>query len=805
LSRPSLIAGVAVVWLGAVLAAQPGMRASHAFTILGSAVPWVVSAGDQVSVPLTLRNDGLETWDPALGFHLSYHWLSFDGGMVDRDGARTDFPFAVRPGQSIEIEARLLAPDEAGLHRLQWDMVQEHVAWFSIRDPRDPVLHLVLVLPATNAGFSLFPSAAALALALGAFVYARRRSWQVSPLILVLVGLSDVIWAILSLWSKQWRLLAEADMAPGVTHAWIALATAAIGPLALVWVSRRVRPWLMWGLVALGTFVVLADLLYFRYFSDILSTPALLAARQTGQIGGDIRELLEFSDLWLAFDLIVAIPLLVALRRMPEATTARRSMQRVVAATLVLALVPGAVLAVRAARANRPRFNQVFRNMYLVQDIGLYGYHAYDFGRFLRSSTLRSELTADERHDIERWFDERAPLRSGEGRWFGAGRGRNLIVIQVESLQEFVVRYRIGGQEVTPSINRRLDNALRFTRVFDQSSQGRTSDGEFVSLASLLPLERGAVAFQYPGNHYVTLPSVLATHGYHTLSAVPFDPDFWNRRFVHPRYGFSRSLFVDDFTPAETIGWGLNDRDFLIQLATTIRTLPRPFAVWGITLSLHHPFADFPDHLKTLDVGRWEYRPFGNYLHAMRFFDEAFDMFLKTLGKMGVLDDTVIAIVGDHDSGLRWEPRLAREIGFPHNRLEWILLDRVPFIVWLPGANAPHGEIGQLAGQTDIPPTLLALMGIDAARLPFVGRNLLNDGDGGPILRPLGNWVDETHLFMGAGANPENQVCYDTRTRRRVELDPCLKVAAEAERAFRISQQVVTYDLQAELAERAAR
>jgi phosphoglycerol transferase MdoB-like AlkP superfamily enzyme len=805
LSRLSLIAGVAVVLLGAVAAAQPGIRVSHAFTVVDAAVPLVIATGDQVGVPLTLRNDGAETWDPAMGFRLSYHWLSFGGAMVERDGARSQLPDTVPPGGSIEMEGRLLAPDEVGLYRLQWDMVQENVVWFSVRDPREPAVRLVLVVPPTNAGFSITPALGAIAAALGGLAYARRRGWTVSPLLLAILGTSDIIWGTLSLWTKQRRLLTAADIPPSSTHLWIALATAAAAPLAIAWMSRRARPWLSWSVAALGTFVVFADLLYFRYFSDILSAPALLAAGQTSRLVADIRSLLQLSDLWLAVDLIVAIPMLVAVARMPQTAADTSRGRRIVAAAMVLALLPGAALAIRMAVTDRRAFSQVFRNLYLVQDLGLFGYHAFDLGRYVRSSTLRAELSAEDRRDIERWFDERAPLRAGSGRSFGAAKGRNLLVIQVESMQQFLLRFRIQGEEVTPALNRRLDQAIWFSRLTDQSSEGRTSDGEFVSLVSLLPLEHGAVAFQYPGNRYVGLPGVLAGHGYHTLSAVAFDPDFWNRRLVHPAYGFSRSLFIDDFLPGEVIGWGLNDRDFLMQLAKTIRTLPRPFAVWGITLSLHHPFAEFPDHLKTLDVGRWEDRPFGNYLHTMRFFDTAFDEFLRTLDEMKVLDDTVVVVTGDHDAGFRWEPRLARAIGFPHNQLEWVLNDRVPLIVWVPGEQAPRGEVTRIAGQADIPPTLLALLGIDAAALPFMGRNALNDAARGPVMRPYGNWIDESHLFVGAGRNPDNRMCYDTRTRQRVALDPCLEATAEAERAYRTSQRVVLHDLQGELAGREAR
>ena len=71
----------------------------------------------------------------------------------------------------------------------------------------------------------------------------------------------------------------------------------------------------------------------------------------------------------------------------------------------------------------------------------------------------------------------------------------------------------------------------------------------------------------------------------------------------------------------EQIGWGLNDHDFLQQMVPRLEQLPRPFAAWLITLSLHHPFESFPDAHKVLKLGALEGTSFGNYLHTMRFFD----------------------------------------------------------------------------------------------------------------------------------------------------------------------------------------
>ena len=54
-----------------------------------------------------------------------------------------------------------------------------------------------------------------------------------------------------------------------------------------------------------------------------------------------------------------------------------------------------------------------------------------------------------------------------DGPLFGAGKGRNLIIIQVESFQDFVINYEYNGQELTPNLNRLLkENTTYFSNYY---------------------------------------------------------------------------------------------------------------------------------------------------------------------------------------------------------------------------------------------------------------------------------------------------------------------------------------------------
>jgi len=609
----------------------------------------------------------------------------------------------------------------------------------------------------------------------------------------------EALWCVTSLLAKQSLMAAQTRVTLASGTRALTIAAAAL-PVALVTLlgRGRVRPWLAWLLAAFVTLLMFADVLYFRYFGDIISAPVLLASGQTGDVVASAVSLVTWGDLWFGLDLVVALPLLVTLTRSADVSASRAWWPRP-----AVAVACGAWLAVVVhGQARSPEgamaLNQTFTNLGFVRQFSPLGYHGYDAWRHIRTRWLRPPLSAAERADVQAWFDERRPLREGTGPLFGLAKGRNLVVVQAESLQGFVVGMQVGGQDVTPNLNRWWREGLAFTSVTDQTAEGRTADAEFTALTSLLPLDHGSAAFVYATNRYVALPRVLRDHGYETLSAVPFDGSFWNRRTVHPIYGFSRSLFAESFEPGEVVGWGLNDRDFFRQMLPKLGSLRPPFLAWLITLSLHHPYSEFPSRLETMRVGEWQGKPFGNYLHAMRHLDTALGDLRAGLAATGLAENTVIVIFGDHDAGFAWEGPIARAAGFPAYVLEWYLQDRVPWLVLLPGADAPRGEVTVAAGQSDVAPTLLALLGIDPAPLPFMGRNLLGQAAGDVRVRPNGGWTDGRLFFDGETDN-EARRCYGIPAREVLPASACREGVKAADRQRSVARRVLAHDIQGEL------
>ena len=782
---------------------------SLAFALEGSA-PRILHAAQEIAVPLTIRNIGGRAWD-AQSVHVSYHWLwPVPRELVKRsravpyhEGIRTELTATVPPGAAVRVGGRLLAPDLPGVYWLQWDMVEEGVTWFAQVAPRQP-RRLVVVLPALSSVVAPLPLIVAILASFG--LVRLERPIPRSAAFLWTLAIADLLWCAAALLAKPLILVHETLLEPTAAANYLIIISAMAPPLvAMALLPRRLRAW---GLLACGAFVtllILGDALYYRFFGDVLSVPAMLAVRQTGQVSGSIRSLITPGMLWLVLDIPFAVWLIIRItsgsRAVPPPAPRLGRRFRPAATVLLLALVGVACVLPARSVLRASQVDQMFRDRAVMERLGPLGFHAYDAWTYARSTLFRPPVTDAQVAEARDWFASRAPLRAGVGPSFGAALGKNLIVIQVESLQDFVVDYRVGGQPVMPHLRRWTDEALRFTNVTDQTNQGRTSDAELTTMASLLPLDHGAVAFQYPGDRYVGLPRVLTEHGYSTLSAVAFEAGFWNRRLMHPAYGFQQSLFEPDFQLTEQIGWGLNDRDFLQQMVPRLARLPRPFGAWLITLSLHHPFDDFPEKHKVLSLGPLEHTSFGNYLHTMRFFDTALAEFQSSLERAGLLHDTVLVVFGDHDAGFGRDNALSTRIGIGADEAAWALNDRIPWFIRL-----PHGQAQGLtgvrpvpAGQTDVAPTLLALVGIDPAPLPYVGRNLLGQPDDPPLVRPYGDWLDRTHLFLNRGGSEGGRQCYTLSTRTTTDARACAAANEAARRTREIAQLVVTATLQQRL------
>jgi hypothetical protein len=92
-----------------------------------------------------VRNAGSHPWSSKTGdpVNLSYRWLTPSGETLPIEGDRTPFPIDVDPGRGITVPLQVTAPQQAGDHVLQVQLVHENHRWID-----EPVLRIpVTVAP----------------------------------------------------------------------------------------------------------------------------------------------------------------------------------------------------------------------------------------------------------------------------------------------------------------------------------------------------------------------------------------------------------------------------------------------------------------------------------------------------------------------------------------------------------------------------------------------------------------------------------------------------------------------------------
>ncbi|MCA9791370.1 MAG: LTA synthase family protein [Candidatus Eremiobacteraeota bacterium] len=495
----------------------------------------------------------------------------------------------------------------------------------------------------------------------------------------------------------------------------------------VVW--PRLAPVLMVALAGLLSVLALGDLLYYRYLQDFLSCDLYSGAPQIASITDSIRALLEPGDAWLFVDLIpVGAAAVWSVRRADDEVGWRR----VGAMALAVWLMVSAFYVARMPATQNTLLVKRFRNSAILKELGLLNYHVYDVYQTLeRHSGALGAYEKDPRKVAEavrlarQANGQKAPLH-------GALKGKNVIMVQMESFQDFVLDLKVDGQEVTPFLNQLARRSLRFD-LFDQSNYGRSSDGEFVMLNSLHPPPTRPLCYAFPSNQYHGLPAALTGSGYHTLYVVPYLGSFWNARNMSAAYGFSQSLFRDDLPPAgpdETQGWGMTDKALFRRVIQEVSTGPEPFFAYVVTLGGHHPYDELSPSQRELNLPtELQDTLLGDYLQCCRFRDHAIESLIDDLEQTGLAEDTVVVLVGDHDAGLPAEQ--LEEIGvdkFPWN-------DQVPGLIWSANSLEPR-HCRQIAGQIDLAPTLAHLLGISDPKFVFLGRNLLGQPRQWLVSRP---------------------------------------------------------------------
>lgn len=357
----------------------------------------------------------------------------------------------------------------------------------------------------------------------------------------------------------------------------------------------------------------------------------------------------------------------------------------------------------------------------------------YTIGGFVAHDILRAkeELTPEIEAEIAGWLDTHRQMcglpavdslaRQHPGR-------ENLVIILCESLESWPLEKSVEGVELTPYLNSLIADTTTFfaPNVVTQAANGRSIDGQLLTLAGMLPMRNSVYSYEAADNTFYTLPKAMREHGGRSYILTCDKPYVWNQIRVADAFGVDTLIHHTSWNNNEPVGSArrLSDGGFMAQSVEKLRRGDiwpegeRAFLMW-VTYSGHNPFR-LPEKLRRVDFKGDYPEMVKNYMITVNYTDHSLATLIEYLKTRPDYAETMVAIVGDHE-GLA--DRRKEAIRNQHSREFVDAGQHTPLIVL--NSPVPGRYDGQL-GQVDVYSTLLDLMGWSDYSWHGMGQSVLD-------------------------------------------------------------------------------
>ncbi|WP_234414405.1 LTA synthase family protein [Paenibacillus sp. CAA11] len=555
-------------------------------------------------------------------------------------------------------------------------------------------------------------------------------------------------------------------------------------------VPSRAKGPVMWGFNLVFSLMLFASTLYYAHFGSVPTYTALRELHQVPQIKGSVESLIEPEYFLFFIDLLVlAILWGVTLSKPKSMRLGRRPVWKIgVAAAGVVSLILSGWYIHNGGKIENE----------IVQAENL-GFLDYQVAAVLKENRQNDEITdgnlgktKSEVKKLQATFAYK-DASSGKGnlQYFGAAKGKNLIIIQMEAFQNFPLHLSLNGQELTPVLNKLAAEGLYFPNFYQQIGQGNTSDAEFMSNTSIYPTGTIAMSTGYGDRELPSLPRLLEKYNYESSTFHVNDVSFWDRSKMYPALNFTHYYDKPSYTNDHFNAFGASDEELYrvgVEKLSELHKQNKPFYAQFVTASSHAPFNVPKDRQRITLPDSLQGTELGDYLTAINYTDYAIGTLVERLKQNGMWDDTALVAYGDHFGilpKLASEEFISSELGIKYN--DQVSRYNIPLLIHIPGQSSGK-VVERVGGQLDILPTVANIMGVSLAKEGFTafGHDLLNVDHnifGMRYYLPTGSFFNDDVLFVpGKGFDDGTAISLKTYepvtdiTKYRADYDYILKL-----------------------------
>lgn len=381
--------------------------------------------------------------------------------------------------------------------------------------------------------------------------------------------------------------------------------------------------------------------------------------------------------------------------------------------------------------------------------------------------------------NMHRYFSKVVPTTENE--YTGMFEGYNLILLTAEGFSPYAVE-----ESVTPTLYRLTQEGFNFNQFYTPIWGVSTSDGEYVACNSLIP-KAGVWSFYKSASN--AMPFALGNQfnrlGVKSKSYHNHSYTYYKRNLSHPNMGYEFKAVGNGLNIKET--WPESD---LEMMEVTIPEFIKEdrFHVYYMTVSGHMNYSFTGNYIAGKNKDVVKDLPYSSeaqaYIACNVELDRALEKLITSLGEVGVLEKTVIALSADHyPYGL--EKKTIDELA-GHPVEENFELYKNHFILW----NSEMEEqivINKPCSSLDILPTISNIFGLEYDSRLLMGRDILSDAEAMVIFNNHSYITDKVMFNSITGK-------VTALTEEEVTSEYLDKMNREVNDKFIYSQKILEYD-----------
>ena len=278
---------------------------------------------------------------------------------------------------------------------------------------------------------------------------------------------------------------------------------------------------------------------------------------------------------------------------------------------------------------------------------------------------------------------------------------KNLIIILVESLASFPIHLSFDGVEITPNLNKLLSDAYYNPNMESEALLGESSDGQFIYLTGLLPLNNVITINELKTEHVTTFIELAKKQQVHLYSQmiIPTASNTWSQKLMCERYNIDTLFSKEQFTNEKE--W-LSDKQIFEYAFQHDKSTDMDIIKIILTSSMHSPYTHSIENYHINYPSDFS-NEFKHYLDNVHYMDKYLGIYIESLKSIQLYSQSTIIITADHKpNGPKLNDKRAQ------------LCTKIPLIIINPPQDFKNTVDERIIYQTSLFPTILDLLHIES-------------------------------------------------------------------------------------------